>query len=110
MIFTLSITIAASSQNGFFHLYRDSATLVQDANRIVAEFVFESNAIAPIFTSPAKAVLNTKPFLIFYSQKSNEINLPMWNQVIGPQMDFFMRLAATAEKLETFDDCEQIPQ
>ena len=82
----------------FFHTYTDSAALVHDANRITADFVTRVNAIHPLIDSAPRAILNTKPFLIFYSPKANLVNLPLWDQVIPEQKQFFYKLAGDEEK------------
>lgn len=79
-------------------MYTDSATLVQDANHIVADFTGKVNAVSPVFTSWPEAILNTKPFLIFYSSRSNEVNLPIWSQVIPVQKQFFYELGGSEDK------------
>jgi hypothetical protein len=94
----LCISLGVNAQTKFFHLYLDSAILVQDANFIVADFSANLNAISPIFSSQPKAILNTKPFLIFYSPKSNLVNLPIWDQVIPQQKEFFYKLGGNKKK------------
>jgi hypothetical protein len=94
----LFISLGAYSQKKFFHLYPDSAILVQDANFIVANFSAHLNAISPLFSSKPKAILNTKPFLIFYSPKYNQVNLPIWDQVIPQQKEFFYKLGGNEKK------------
>ena len=79
-------------------MYTDSVSLVNDANEIVTDFTDKVNAISPVFTSKTEAILNTKPFLIFYSPKANKINLPMWDQVIPAQKEFFYKLGGTEAK------------
>jgi len=80
------------SQNKLFKVYNDSADLVNDANELVADFVSRVNKIAYVIDSTPVAILNTKPFLIFYSPRSNQVNLPIWHQVILPQKKFFTEL------------------
>lgn len=82
----------------FFRTYTDSAALVHDANRITADFVTRVNAIHPLIDSAPRAILNTKPFLIFYSPKANLVNLPLWDQVIPEQKQFFYKLAGDESK------------
>jgi hypothetical protein len=98
ILIVLLISLGAYSQKKFFRVYHDSAILVQDANHIVAAFSAHLNAISPVFTSQPKAILNTKPFLIFYSPKSNQVNLPIWNQVIPQQKEFFYKLGSNEKK------------
>jgi hypothetical protein len=92
------ISLGANAQKTFFRVYQDSATLVQDANHIIAAFSTDLNSISPIFTSQPQAILNTKPFLIFYSPKSNQVNLPIWSQVIPKQKEFFYKLGGNEKK------------
>ena len=85
-------------QQNFFQVYVDSASLVQDANQIIQDFTKDVNAIKPVFTKETKAVLNTKPYLIFYSTTLNQVNLPIWHQVIPAQKEFFYELGGDEEK------------
>lgn len=93
LIFSILVSISVNGQNTFFRTYADSLKLVSDANSIVDDFAEKINAISPVFTPKPEAILNTKPFLIFYSPKSNKVNLPIWQQVIPEQKDFFYSLA-----------------
>ena len=123
ILFILLFSSAAYSQKKLlFTTYSDSAILVQDANRIVQDFTQQIDAIQLVFSatpatpaSPASsvgttnsdsarrnsvplAVLNTKPFLIFYSPKANLVNLPLWEQVIPEQKKFFFSLGGDEQK------------
>lgn len=98
-IFLISLTgYSGYSQKIFFYLYTDSASLVQDANFIVKDFTLKVNKIKPVVDSQPLAILNTRPFLIFYSSKANKVNLPIWSQVITEQKDFFYNLAGNTEE------------
>ena len=90
--------LGAYSQKKFFRVYHDSASLVQDANHFITAFSAHLNGVSPVFASQPKAILNTKPFLIFYSPKSNMVNLPIWNQVMPQQMEFFYKLGGNEKK------------
>lgn len=98
ILISLLTGLQAYTQKKFFRLYNDSASLVQDANQIVTAFSKELLAISPAFNKQPTAILNTKPFLIFYSPKANQVNLPIWNQVIQPQKDFFYKLGRNEKK------------
>ena len=98
ILIVLLSSLGSYSQKKFFQLYNDSVTLVQDANHIISSFSKDLNILAPVFTSEPKAILNTKPFLIFYSSKSNVVNLPIWDQVIPQQKKFFYELAGSEKK------------
>ncbi|RYE29062.1 MAG: hypothetical protein EOP48_32915 [Sphingobacteriales bacterium] len=88
------------AQETWFSKYSDSAKLVQDANSLITEFVSKVNTISPVLDSQPLAILNTKPYLIFYSPKSNRINLPIWYQVGAEQKKFFAELAGGESKGE----------
>lgn len=94
------LSIRGYSQQQLFYVYKDSASLVTDANEVVADFVSKVNAIKPVFTSKPEAILNTQPYLISYSPKANLINLPIWHQVMSQQKDFFNKLSGSEKKGE----------
>ena len=100
IIIFLLINMSTYGQKKLFHLYHDSASLVNDANNQIADFVAKVNAIQPVFTSKPLAVLNTKPYLIFYSPKGNQVNLPIWHQVMQQQKEFFTKLAGSEKEGE----------
>ncbi|HYF67796.1 MAG TPA: hypothetical protein VD884_06665 [Ohtaekwangia sp.] len=97
LILALLFSVNSFAQQKFFRMYTDSTALIHDANYIVADFTKKVNAISPVFTSRPTAILNTKPFLIFYSSKSNTVNLPIWRQVIPEQKKFFQSLAGNEQ-------------
>ncbi len=89
---SMLVSIFVYSQDKLFKVYTDSAFLVNDANKIVDDFVDKVNAISPVFTTKPEAILNTKPYLIFYSPKANQVNLPIWHQVMPQQKEFFTKM------------------
>ncbi len=97
-ILILLLNLNGYSQKKLFYAYADSAILVQDANKVVADFTTRVNAMIPAFASRPVAVLNTKPFLIFYSSKANKVNLPIWHQVIDVQKKFFAELSGSEKE------------
>jgi len=97
VVLLLLLSYEAYSQKKLFRVYTDSTALVEDANNVVSEFTNEVDNISPVFKSKPGAVLNTKPFLIFYSPKSNQVNLPIWDQVIPAQKQFFFELGGSQE-------------
>ena len=99
-IIFLLLSMKGYSQQQLFHLYTDSATLISDANEVVADFVAKVNKINSVFTSKPVAILNTQPYLIFYSAKTNQINLPIWHQVMQQQKAFFTELSGSKEEGE----------
>ena len=103
VLLTLSIFLYSTlfSQQRLFKTYEDSVQLVQDANLVVANFVERVNKIKPVITQQPKAILNTKPYLIFYSSRANVINLPLWDQVMTAQKGFFNQLAGSESQGKT---------
>lgn len=96
-VILLACTLSSYSQKKLFSVYTDSASLVKDANELVADFASRINAISPVMDSLPLAILNTRPFLIFYSPKANKVNLPIWEQVITAQKKFFYELGGSEE-------------
>lgn len=94
----LFCTLHLSAQQKWFAVYTDSAALVTDANSIVDDFVQRVNAISPVMSAKPTAILNTKPYLIFYSSKANLVNLPIWDQVMAQQKSFFYQLANSEQE------------
>lgn len=97
-VLAILLSYTATSQDQLFKMYTDSTALVQDANAVVKEFTTRVNAIAPVFDNPPQAILNTQVYLISYSPKANKINLPIWEQVIPPQKQFFIELSGGEDK------------
>jgi hypothetical protein len=98
LVFILFFSVCAHAQNKLFHTYTDSASLIQDANDIIVEFTKSVNAMKMVFNSRPTAILNTKPFLIFYSPKTNQVNLPIWHQVSPEQKAFFTSMAESEKR------------
>ena len=97
-LFIVFFNVHVHAQVKLFRLYTDSAVLVNDANDLINDFISKVQKTKPVFTAKPVAILNTRPFLIFYSPSSNQVNLPIWRQVIAPQKDFFYKLAGNEEK------------
>lgn len=100
LFFILVVSQITYAQKKFFKLYTDSVSLVADANQIVSKFTTTVNVIKPVISAKPEAILNTKPFLIFYSPKANRISLPLWDEVMPAQKDFFYKLAGSKKKGE----------
>ncbi|MCP2038418.1 hypothetical protein [Chryseobacterium sp. HSC-36S06] len=64
------------------------------------DFTVKVNAITPVMGVTPAAIVNTQPYLIFYSGQSNQVNLPVWREVIPEQKAFFAKLAGIAEEGE----------
>lgn len=98
IILALLTYFQSNAQNKWFETYSDSALFVNDANTIVREFANKIKAINPEIEIDAKAIKNTKPYLIFYSPKNNVVNLPFWDEVMPQQKDFFTEIAGGKEE------------
>lgn len=90
LIFLFSIN--ANARNNWFSLYSDANALTTDANEIVQQFTTTIQKLNPsIKMHNNKAVKNTTPYLIFID--SITVNLPLWEEVIPQQKDFFKEVA-----------------
>ena len=87
-----------ANAQALFSTYTDSVKLVEDANTFIQDFSNDVKKVKPEVNISAKAILNTKPYLIFYSEKENVVNLPLWQQVIPDQQAFFTKLAGGDEE------------
>ncbi len=77
-----------------FKLYHDAAALTADANAVVKDFTVKVNAIKEVMDVTPSAIVNTQPYLIFYSGQSNQVNLPVWREGIPEQKAFFAKSIA----------------
>ena len=81
------------SQSPLFKVYSDSASLVQDAKIVTGDFMQQVyKADESLKTIKPTAVLNTTPYLIFWDDSSQTANMPIWQQVIPQQKQFFIAL------------------
>lgn len=80
------------SQAPFFKVYTDSAQLVNDGKAITADFMQKVKQIDPSLPIQPKAILNTSPYLIYWDDSLQTANLPIWQQVIPDQQQFFIQL------------------
>ena len=89
----LLLPVMLFSQTPLFKVYSDSAKLVQDAKIVTGDFMQQvyKTDISLKAIQPA-AVLNTTPYLIFWDDSSQTANMPIWQQVIPPQKQFFIQL------------------
>ena len=93
----LLAAISSTAQQKLFQLYKDSASLVEDADKIASTFFSKVKlADASIGLAPT-AVINAQPFLIYYSGESNTINLPLWSEATPPVKSFFYKMAGGDE-------------
>jgi hypothetical protein len=94
IILILLIT-ASFAQQKWFTLYTDSASMVKDGSEIVKLFTKDIEKIKPDIQLNVKTVLHTTPYLIYYDDKEKTANLPLWEQVIPEQKNFFYQIAGS---------------
>jgi hypothetical protein len=97
LILLLLVNTGLFAQHKLFHLYKDSASLVTEANEIVASFYAKVKQADASFIMAPKVILNTQPSLDFYQAENNTINLPIWSQVLPSLKPFFYKLAGGKE-------------
>lgn len=103
LIALLYSTCHIFAQNEWFSLYQDSTKLTKDAKKITTDFENDIKKISPTTKFSIKAVLNTTPYLIYYDNIERTANLPIWEQVIPQQKNFFYEVAGSeAEGRKTF--------
>jgi len=86
------------AQKNWFTLYQDSAKLTNDAIKITADFEKDIKKISPNLEFSVKSVLKTSPYLIYYNNIYKAAFLPIWEQVIPPQKNFFYEVAGSEEE------------
>lgn len=86
------------AQKEWFSLYVDSTKLVNDAKIITTDFENDIKTISPTTKFSIKSVLNTTPYLIYYNNIRMTANLPIWEQVIPQQKNFFYEVAGSEEE------------
>ncbi len=80
------------SQVPFFKVYTDSVQLVNDGRAITADFMqLAQQADTSLHIKPL-TILNTTPYLIYWDDSLQTANLPIWQQVIPEQKQFFISL------------------
>ncbi len=97
-IIGILVTAPTFAQEELFQLHTDSAQWVNTANRFVQSFTENIRKVKPDFHLTSKAILNTQLGLIFYNNQDNTINLPLWQQVVEPQKQFFYQLAGSEDE------------
>lgn len=80
------------SQTPFFKVYTDSAQLVNDGKLITTDFMQRVKKVDPSLQIQPTAILHTTPYLIYWDDSLQTANLPIWQQVIPEQQQFFISL------------------
>jgi hypothetical protein len=101
ILLTLALSFNSGySQSNWFKLYTDSTALVKDGNMITYKFIADVKKIKSDINFDVKTVLNTTPYLIYFDGygKIKTANLPLWQQVIPQQKQFFYEVAGDETK------------
>ena len=85
------------AQKQWFILFQDSTKLMKNADMITQSFERDIKKIDPNIKYSVKSVLNTSPYLIYYNNINYTANLPLWEQVIPEQKQFFYEVAGSEE-------------
>jgi len=97
LIFLVLFSLQSNAQNRWFTTYSDSVALKTDAVKIVNQFKQKVKSANPtIKLDDWKVVKNTSPYLIYIENKT--VNLPLWQEVIPQQKDFFAEVAEGKEQ------------
>lgn len=83
-----------SGQNQWFSTYADSVALVKESTRLTDVFKADLKKLKPELDFKTSVILNTTPYLIYYGEDDN-VNLPLWSQVIPPIKGFTAQVAGT---------------
>jgi hypothetical protein len=93
----LLAAISSPAQQKLFQLYKDSANLIEDANKISFTF-FSKVKLADASTGLAPtAEVNARSMRVYYSPESNTINLPLWSEATSPLKSFLYKMAGGDE-------------
>lgn len=93
----LFLSFYTNAQNRWFSTYNDSIALKSDAEKIVSQFRQNVKSANPsIKLDEWKVVKNTSPYLIYIQYKT--VNLPLWEEVIPQQKDFFTEVSGGKKK------------
>lgn len=95
----LSIQIA-TAQKQWFTTYADSIALVKDANAITKSFTKDIKKCNKNVAYNIKTVLHTTPYLIYFYKDA--ANIPLWEQVIPEQKQFFYEIAGSEAEGKKF--------
>ncbi len=93
LLFLLLTNIGLSAQQKLFRTYTDSVKLVKDANELATAFFTKVKQADASMTKVPQAILNTQPYLVFYTSENNSVNLPLWFQLNADLQLFFSQLS-----------------
>ena len=93
LLFLLLTNIGLSAQQKLFHTYTASVKLVKDVNELATTFFTKVKLADASMTKVPQAILNTQPYLVFYTSENNSVNLPLWFQLNADLQLFFSQLS-----------------
>ena len=97
--FVLSIQFGMAQKN-WFKTYSDSIALVKDAQMITQSFTKDIKKLNKNLKYDIKTVLHTTPYLIYFYKDA--ANIPLWEQVIPEQKQFFYEIAGSENEGKKF--------
>ncbi len=101
IVFSLLLSIQiATAQKKWFTTYSDSIALVKDANAITKTFTKDIKKCNKNVAYNIKTVLHTTPYLIYFYKDA--ANIPLWEQVIPEQKQFFYEIAGSEAEGKKF--------
>ncbi len=101
IVFSLLLSIQiATAQKKWFTTYSDSIALVKDANAITKSFTKDIKKCNKNVAYNIKTVLHTTPYLIYFYKDA--ANIPLWEQVIPEQKQFFYEIAGSEAEGKKF--------
>lgn len=94
IVFSLLLSIQIGiAQKNWFKTYTDSIALVKDAQMITKSFTKDIKKVNKNLKYDIKTVLHTTPYLIYFYKDA--ANIPLWEQVIPEQKQFFYEIAGS---------------
>jgi hypothetical protein len=81
LLSALLLHVDIIAQNRWFTTYSDSAALQADAKQIADLFIADVTNIKKDIPFNPTVMVNTTPFLVYYSTSTNAVNLPLWDKV-----------------------------
>lgn len=94
IVFSLLLSIQIGmAQKNWFTTYTDSIALVKEAKMITQSFTKDIKKGNKNLKYEIKIVLHTTPYLIYFYKDA--ANIPLWEQVIPEQKQFFYEIAGS---------------
>ena len=101
IVFSLLLSIQiATAQKKWFTTYSDSIALVKDAIAITKSFTKDIKKCNKNVAYNIKTVLHTTSYLIYFYKDA--ANIPLWEQVIPEQKQFFYEIAGSEAEGKKF--------